>query len=51
MAAWHAPLSFEKRLKARKETPQHRPVCCRAKGRKVKRADLLVQLLLGLDLV
>ncbi len=50
VAAWHAPLSFEKRLKARKEAPRLCPVCCRAKGRKVKRADPLVQLALELEL-
>jgi hypothetical protein len=37
VAAWRAPLSFEKRLKAHKEAARICPVCCRARRQKVKR--------------
>jgi hypothetical protein len=36
VAAWRAPLAFEKRLKARKEAPRLCPVCCRARGQRPK---------------
>lgn len=50
VATWRAPLSFEKYLKRRKESPRLCPICCRASGRKVKvvEAPALVQLQLGL---
>ena len=49
VAAWRAPLSFEKQLKRRKETPRLCPACCATRGRKVKRVIVVEQLTLDLD--
>lgn len=46
--AWRAPLSFEKRLKRRKDMPRLCPICCKARGRKVTRITPAEQLALPL---
>jgi hypothetical protein len=51
VATWRAPLAFEKYLKRRKEAPRLCPICCRARGRKVKTIALLKQLALPFDQV
>ena len=50
VAVWRAPLSFEKQLKRRKEAPRLCPICCKARGRKVKLAMVQpIQLALPFD--
>lgn len=41
--AWRAPLAFEKQLKRRKDMPLLCPICCSARGRKVKRVVVPVE--------
>lgn len=41
VAVWRAPLAFEKQLKRRKEAPRLCPICCKARGRKVKIAQVV----------
>jgi hypothetical protein len=48
VACWRAPLAFEKQLKRRKDAPRLCPVCCRARGRKVKHLVAAEQLALPL---
>ena len=51
VAAWQAPLSFEKHLKRIKNAPRYCPICCRSAGRRVRQVTIeLEQLTLGLDL-
>lgn len=48
VVAWRAPLSFEKQIKRRKDMPNLCPICCAARGRKVKRVVPAEQLALPL---
>jgi hypothetical protein len=51
VAVWRAPLSFEKQLKRRKEAPRLCPICCKARGRKIKIAQVVPeQLTLPFDI-
>jgi hypothetical protein len=50
VATWRAPLAFEQYLKRRKEAPRLCPICCRARGRKVKHITPIVVEQLTLDL-
>jgi hypothetical protein len=49
VATWRATLGFEKYLKRRKEAPRLCPICCRARGQKVKQVEPVKQLTLDLD--
>jgi hypothetical protein len=49
VACWRAPLAFEKYLKRRKDAPQLCPICCRARGRKVKQLVAAEQLRLPFE--
>jgi hypothetical protein len=49
VAAWRAPLSFEKQLKRRKEAPRLCPICCKARGQKPKQVIVVEQLMFDFD--
>jgi hypothetical protein len=48
VACWRAPLAFEKQLKRRKEAPRLCPICCKARGQKVRNVIAAEQLVLPL---
>lgn len=43
VAAWQAPLSFEKHLKRLKNAPRYCPVCCRQHGRRPRQPAIAVE--------